>query len=59
MMRLSTALNPSPVVVWDIPPKYLAPEEPLKSFRPRVTVEHDCQTVSCGRVPPENREAGH
>lgn len=46
------ALNPYPVLVWDIAPKYMVPEEPLKSFRPRVTVEHDCQTVSCdGREP--------
>lgn len=36
----------------------MVPEEPLKSFRPYVTVEHDCQTVSCGGVPFENREPG-
>ena len=49
------ALKPCPVVVWDIPPKYMVAEEPLKSFRPRVTVEHDCQTVRCGGVQLENQ----
>ncbi|KAG9057260.1 hypothetical protein FS842_008067 [Serendipita sp. 407] len=30
--------------VWDLPRKYLLPEEPLKSFRPAVVLDHDCQT---------------
>ncbi|CAG7846133.1 DNA damage-binding protein CMR1 {ECO:0000250/UniProtKB:Q12510} [Serendipita indica DSM 11827] len=30
--------------LWDLPRKYLLPDEPLKSFRPAVQIEHDCQT---------------
>ncbi|KAG8801953.1 hypothetical protein FRC17_006521, partial [Serendipita sp. 399] len=30
--------------VWDLPRKYLLPDEPLKSFRPAVILDHDCQT---------------
>jgi hypothetical protein len=48
-----------PVIVWDVAPKYMVPEEPLKSFRPRVTVEHDCQTVSYGGGVSLNREPGY
>jgi hypothetical protein len=31
--------------VWDLPRKYLLPDEPLKTFKPAVIINHDCQTV--------------
>jgi hypothetical protein len=38
-------LTPILYAVWDLPRKYLLPDEPLGSFRPAVSINHDCQTV--------------